>query len=128
MTLKELASVVRYNTRLFVHNDMSNDIVFEGEALSIPDKYKHCDVSNVRSGIGYDNIIHVDIAIKYTFFNDLNVEGKVNCMGVFCHRVADLTEFESLEDVIYSIDELLCYSEYTIDDHGNWYDEDGDLI
>lgn len=127
MTLKELASVVRYNTRLCVHNDISNDIVFEGEVPSMPDKYKHCDVSNVRT-IGCDNIIHVDIAIKYTFFNDLNVEGKVNCMGVFCHRVADLTEFESLEDVIYSIDELLCCSEYTIDDHGNWYDEDGDLI
>lgn len=127
MTLKELANVVRYDTRLRVHNDISNDIVFEGEALSLPDKYKNCDVSNVRT-IGCDNIIHVDIAIKYTFFNDLNVEGKVNCMGVFCHRVADITEFESLEDVIYSINELLCCSEYTIDDHGNWYDEDGDLI
>lgn len=127
MTLNELVNVVRYDTRLHVHNDISNNIVFDGDVPSIPDKYKHCDVSNVRA-IGCDNIVHVDIAIKYTFFNDLNVEGKVNCMGVFCHRVADITEFESLEDVIYSINELLCCSEYTIDDHGNWYDEDGDLI
>lgn len=49
----------------------------------------------------------------------------VNCVNVFLCTIATTNDFESLEDVTYSIKELLDWADYTIDNEGNWYDEDG---
>lgn len=49
-------------------------------------------------------------------------------MNVFLCTIAITDDFESLTDVTYSIKELLDWADYTIDNDGNWYDENGNRI
>ena len=132
MTVRELMETMHCGTRCYIHNIYYEDvgdknIVYTKRVFpdTIPDRYADYEIQNIYA---FESDLHIDIAIKNVSFDDLDGLAAVNCMNVFLCTIATTDDFESLTDVMYSIKELLDWADYTIDNDGNWYDENGNRI
>lgn len=132
MTVRELMETMDYGARYYIHNVhyksvRTDNIVLTGYAYpdTIPDRYADYKVKNVYV---FENGLHINIDATDVSFDDLDGLAAVNCMNVFLCTIATTDDFESLTDVTYSIKELLDWADYTIDNDGNWYDENGSRI
>lgn len=73
------------------------------------------------------------IVSNYDFirYDDLNAEAQLNCLTTYVYTIRayeHFDDFKSIRELEDCVREFWKISEYTLDNDGNWYDEDDEIV
>ena len=129
MIVSEMLDVIDDNINVYVHDELTKKLITYYDGKNKISMNVRCYV--VENIYTTDNGgIVLEILYNVVDFDDLNGEAKVNCMSDYIYKLCPYGDFKDLNltELEDCVREFWKESEYTLDNKGNWYDEDFNRI
>ena len=127
MKLYDVFETLTDDTRVHVHNVHDDDTiigVYDGKD-DVPRMYNDCDVVAMYIS---DNALEIEIDYAYISFDELDGIAAIYCLNNYVNYIDQTGVYADIDELIYQVKETLKYTDFFIDDVGEWYDVDGDAV
>lgn len=127
MKLYNVFEILTDDTRVRVHNVHDDDVIIGGYdgRERIPKIYNNCEILGMYID---DGILQIEIDYECIYFDELDGMAAVRCLDDYIRYIDQTGVYADISELIYQVKETLMYTDLNINDAGEWFDEDGNII